>query len=252
MTIALGLVCSDGVLVASDSMGHSGPIATRVEKARALTGSSVVWAVSGSTFTTQRIEESISKNDRRRSLKVTPAKLADRLRPVVQEAYAVPSPAPGADSDTSAVHAAEALLLGWCEDEPSFVHLPADLAPVDCCGRSFVAIGSGHEFAAVVHATLRHQAGPALTLQQGMLLAYRIVATVCEVSSWGVALPVQIAVADAGGARVLGDRDLEEIDTGVQRWLASETAGFLGGDGDNRAPLSLPSLAQGRSGEAAG
>ena len=96
MTIAIGMVCQDGVLVASDSMGSSGTVAHEVEKARALHRSPIVWAASGSSYMTQQIEMSIYQDYQKKNFKATPEKLADRLRPVLTEAYSIPTSHPGA------------------------------------------------------------------------------------------------------------------------------------------------------------
>lgn len=242
MTLALGITCSDGVLVASDSMGHSGLIASHLDKARALAGDRVVWAFSGATHVGQHVERAIDKADRHRTRKCTPASLADTLLPVIRKAYAAPIVPPGGKPADLKSYQAEVLLLGWADDAASLVHIPADLAPVECRSGNFLAIGSGAEYAAVVHAALSHHTTGRLTLDKAALLAYRIVSTVCRVSSWGVALPVQIAVADDDGAGLLDTHDLERLQTGVQRWLTSERNTFNGGSSEPAAG-DLPSLA---------
>src|SRR5690349_12610944 len=196
MTIAIGMVCADGVLVASDSMGSSGTVATHIEKARALAHNPLVWAVSGSAFIAQRIERAITPADDAAVGGLTTEKLAAQLCPIIRTAYATPAIPPGATESDSSAHAAETLISSWRDGEASLLHLPADLAAVECRDRNFVAIGSGHEFASAAYATLSHYLRVPITLQLANLLAYRIIATVCNVSSWGVALPVQLAVAD--------------------------------------------------------
>lgn len=55
-----------------------------------------------------------------------------------------------------------------------------------------------------------------------MILAYRVISTVCDVSSWNVAAPVQIAVADQAGARVLTPDEIDELGDLSNRWVAVE------------------------------
>lgn len=231
MTVAIGMVCRDGVLVASDSMGSSGPIAMRLAKARALSSRPIVWVGAGSTYVGQRVEQAIAGQDDHDG-DVTPTSLAAALRPVIIEAYNVSSPPPGVERADAAE--SETLLLSWRDGQPSFVHLRADTAPVEKTLETFHAIGSGHDFAHVAYVALSHHVTDPLPLQQGLLLAYRIVSIVCEASSWGVGLPVQIAVADEDGARVLSTEEVEEISTGVQRWLTSDASSF--GQSDVNAP----------------
>jgi 20S proteasome alpha/beta subunit len=242
MTVALGIACSDGVLVASDSMGSSGLIASHLDKVRALSTDSVVWAFSGATHVGQRVEQAIDKADRHRTMRCDPASLAERLRPVIQAAYEIPIVPPGGREADLKRYQAEVLLLGWGKDGASLIHMPPDLAPVECRPGNFLAIGSGSEYASVAHAALSHHTSRPLTIDKAALLAYRIVSTVCRVSSWGVALPVQMAVADVEGARVLAGQELEQLQTGVQRWLASERNTFYGDGLAVAAAGDLPSL----------
>ena len=243
MTVAIAMACLDGVLVASDSMGSSGTIATEMQKVRALTTRPIVWVASGSAYVGQRIEQAIELDDVDSGSGETPRTIAEHLRPVIVDAYSVPVAPPGGKHADSQAHGVDALILGWLDDKASFVHLGPDVAPVEQKHQSFVAIGSGHQFADVAYATLSHHVDGQLTLEEGTLLAYRIISTVCRVSSWGVALPVQIAVADAEGARVLSAQEIEQIDTGMQRWLHSEASEFRSSSVSADPTGDLPSFA---------
>jgi hypothetical protein len=109
-------------------------------------------------------------------------------------------------------------------------------------GDTFHAIGSGHDFVHVAHVALSHYVTEPLPLHQGLLVAYRIVSLVCEASSWGVGLPVQLAVADDNGARVLSTEEVEQISTGVQRWLISDASSFGRSDVDTPPAGDPPAL----------
>lgn len=228
MTVALGMTCSDGVLVATDSMGSSGKIATEVKKAHALERFPIVWAMTGSNFMNQQVTQAVSQAERHRKAAPTSRKIADKLRPVITKAWQTPVTPPAGDPTDRGAHACEALILGWENDRPVMIHLPADLAPIEYGDQAFIAIGSGHEFAAVARETLAHHLGDPLTTRQALLIAHRVVSVVCRTSSWGVAPPVQIAMADAAGARVLTTGDLETLETGVERWLATDADNFAG------------------------
>lgn len=141
----------------------------------------------------------------------------------------------------------EALVLGWGKDGPALIHLPPDLAPVDYSERGFMAIGSGHEFAAVAREALSHHLGGPLPMHQALLVAYRVITIVCRTSSWGIAPPIQIAIANTDGAQALSLDDLEKLETGVQRWLLSEFGNFAGTDSDASGTASLPVLRSARS-----
>ena len=64
-------------------------------------------------------------------------------------------------------------------------------------------------------------AGP-LPLVYGMQLAYRTVETACDVSSMFVRTPVQLAIVDKNGARVLDHGEIEQLKAEVQGWKQLE------------------------------
>jgi hypothetical protein len=70
---------------------------------------------------------------------------------------------------------------------------------------------------------MRHylDVGP-LPLQCGMQLAYRTIETACDVSSMFVRTPVQIAVVDKEGARMLAHSEIEQLKTEVFGWKQLE------------------------------
>lgn len=227
MTVIIGLNCTDGVLLASDSMGSSGKIATTVPKARIMKGHPIIWGMSGSAFVIQQTEHAVQKLERNGQAKPTAQKLAQKVRETIIEAQEIPVTPPGGDERDRQRHISEALILDWTpKTAGSIIHIPDDLAPMDCRNRPFVAIGSGHEFAATIYETLSHHLSEPLRLDQACLFAYRAIATVCRVSSWGVGLPVQIAIANSQGAKLLGSQELEQLEDGVQRWLASDAENF--------------------------
>jgi hypothetical protein len=218
VTVAIGMICSDGVLVASDSMGSSGRIATTMDKVHSMSSRASVWTYAGSTFVGQRVEaaladERVGSNSGRMKT----------LQGVINEAYGEIVLPPGATPKDIVTHGAEVLLLDWNSDGPFFQRLHPDMTVVDCRDQRLVAIGTGKEYAAVVRASLGQYLLREITLHHGTLIAHRVITTVCNVSAWGVAPPVQIAVADDDGARVLTADQVEELGTLVQRWVETES-----------------------------
>jgi hypothetical protein len=86
----------------------------------------------------------------------------------------------------------------------------------------FYAVGSGGEFASVAHGLMSHYISDDLTLEHGKLLAYRTIDTTINVSSSGVGPPVQIAICDNNGPRILDDDEIKAVSTAVDRWKELE------------------------------
>jgi len=221
VTVAIGLVCSDGVLVASDSMGSTGRVAAPIVKVHAMTAAPTVWTYAGSLFMGQQVEEVLSDPTLDKP-GVPPTALVEVLPPRMNAAYSTLSVPPGGSTKDLTAHATEVLILGWHDGKPTFSRVQHDLAVVDCHADRLVAIGSGHEYASVVRAALAHYLDSPVDLHLGTVLAYRVISTVCDVSSWNVAAPVQIGVADDTGARVLSPDQIDELGDLSSRWVAVE------------------------------
>jgi hypothetical protein len=124
--------------------------------------------------------------------------------------------------------ATDILLLGYANGTSYFLEVSEDGQMNWHTTHNFHAIGSGGEFASVAHALMQHylSEGP-LSLSIGMQLAYRTIETACEVSASGVGLPVQIAVVDDRGPRLLGSEEIDELKTLVDGWKQLERETLL-------------------------
>jgi 20S proteasome alpha/beta subunit len=220
VTIAIAISCPEGVVLASDSMGHARRIATRLKKIQVIDEHNISVAASGSEFMTQAALNGARKHPR--SADVTPMAIAGVIEGILRDARE--RPLPPADPDDASPHCAEFLITAWIADGPSLIHIPDDLAAIECIDKPFVAVGSAHDFAHVVYETLAHHFESPLTLTQAKMLAYRIINTVCLVSSWGVGPPVQMSVVTKDGAALVGSAALEGLSAEVARWLAVESS----------------------------
>src|SRR5689334_9954730 len=64
MTVAIGLVCKDGVLVASDSMASDPLTAHNITKVFKLECCPVVWTASGSVYVIEEVKTALDGIDR--------------------------------------------------------------------------------------------------------------------------------------------------------------------------------------------
>lgn len=255
MTVALGLVCSDGVVVASDSKATSGDTARTVCKVYAEPDLCLVWTASGSLFVIEEVQAVLSgaaaaASGRERALCREPnlngirEKLGDGLvRAAMKRSYEGALPF-GLNQQLNGHHPfiSDFLLLGWSRGTPWFLEIARDGQMNWHTSAGFAAVGSGGPFASVAQAMVQHylEREP-LNVQDGLLVAYRAIHTTCEVSSQFVGLPVWLATATDDGARVLDRAEVDEVATAVERWkqLERET---LGGAPLDDEPEQLPTL----------
>ena len=221
MTIAIGLVCSDGVLVASDSMGSAGKTAQSRVKVYASPTAPTVWTYAGSQYMSQQIEACIEGSGAKDGRHL-PDVLVPQVEETLRSAYGRMVLPPGASERDLLGHAPDVLILGWHDGVPSFRRIPSELASVSCDAERLVAVGTGREYASVVKAALAHYLDESVSLHLGKVLAFRVVQTVCDVSAYNVAMPVQMAVADTTGARILSSTEVAEVGILAERWVATE------------------------------
>jgi len=259
LTVAIGLVCANGVVVDSDSMSSSGGVAQKGQKVQALSNLPVAWTASGSVYVIEDVAASLDGLDQRASnqaqlrthfakpnLPQVRAELANAVRGTMQGCYTsgMPGyqmlPVPGGQRHP---FGSDFLLLGYAANTPYFLEVAHDGQLNWHHDVGFYAVGSGGEFASVARALMAHYLeGEDLPVELGLQLAYRTIANTIDVSSQYVGFPVQLAMVDEDGARVLDDGDVERVKQAVQGWMKLEAELLRMGDveGEEPGPLEEP------------
>lgn len=259
MTVAIGLVCKDGVLVASDSMASDPQTASKATKVFALECCPVVWTASGSVYVIEEVKTALTTLDSNRGAggvgppaafaKPDPTGLRNSLKATIHKtmrtcyesalasaAYPPGAIARGFETDFLICGYANstAWLLEFARDGQVNWHTPG----------GFYAVGIGGAFATVAHGLMAHYLAVPLSLEQSMMVAYRAIETTCEVSPGGVGLPVQIAIVNSSGARVLGEDEVGTIGDSVARWktLEADTLYMTAESAKAAAEGDLPSI----------
>ena len=259
MTVALGLVCSDGVLVASDSMASvfQDNTAAYYQKVKTVPGPDssqglAVWVAAGSTYTIEEIEAALKGDERtlaqRQSILTAPDRDLDFLRNAISGEIrnamkrAYESVLPGVPLEMGAHPFAAGVLFGGVSGgEPYLFEIDHKGALGWHMDTGFHAIGSGGAFATVAMSLMAHYIGEdPVPLEVGKKIAFHAIEVVCDVSAGHVGKPVQMAVADAAGARILAIDEMERISLVVGRWKELERKALLESDSDE--PESLPKI----------
>jgi 20S proteasome alpha/beta subunit len=263
MTVAIGLVCNDGVLVASDSMASDPQTAHDATKVFKLDCCPVVWTAARSVYVIEEVQNALAGIDHpnantggppqmfgRPDLPALRGSLKATIHRTMETCYksalaSTPFPpgviAPG--------FGAEFLVCGYANSIPWLLEFGQDGQINWQTQFGFSALGSGGPFATVARGLMAHYLANPLSLEQSMKVAYRTIETTYEVSPGGVGPPVQIAVVDRNGARVLDRADVEAIGVLVDRWktLEAETLNMSPEDAKEGAEGDLPSIGEGTS-----
>jgi len=119
--------------------------------------------------------------------------------------------------------ATDFLVLGYASGTPWFVEVANDGRLVWRTGGGHHAVGAGGEAALLARAVLRMYAeGRDVGVEMAKAVAYRTVVTTLELSAGIPGAPVQIAVADAAGSRVLGREEVAAVGALADRWAEAE------------------------------
>lgn len=238
MTVAIGLVCSDGVIVASDSMSSSGPTARPKCKVHAVADLGTIWTAAGAVYVIEEVEAVINDlaNDPNAKQACSQPDFSairrlfgQHVRGKLRECYASALPFGTNQLLNNAFHPfiSDFLLLGWSQEKPWFLEIAHDGQMNWHADARFNAVGSGGPFASVAQALMEHYLeGPSVPVDDGLLLAYRTIAATCSVSSGGVGMPVWLAIATQDGARVLTREEVDEVGTSVEGWKLVEKDAF--------------------------
>jgi proteasome beta subunit len=224
VTVILGLRCAEGLVIASDSQGTSMlpgnvPVKLDTEKVQKL-GKHVLWAGTGAEGCSQRVKEALEPHAAKFGINQTKANTATAIHShanTVQRASreAFVEYQKGADAE-----AWGGIFCGWSKDGPW-------IAEIDPNGgwqfhEPFAATGSGYAFAHLAIGSIRHYEPRTQTLEAAKAIAYRAIETTCDVSAFGVGMPVQLGVVLRDGAKLLTASELDETKELVNLWKAKE------------------------------
>lgn len=253
MTVALGLVCKDGVLVAADSMGSEELTAAKSQKVRVFGRTPALWTASGSVYVMEEVTEALKKldaggkPDAPLSAFTTPdlvglrTQLKNSIHPAMSKAYASAlSTVPVPPGHVHPSFVTNFVVVGYSAGTPWLLELAHDGQLNWHHERRFYATGSGGPFATVAMGLMSHYVTADLTLNEGKMLAYRTIETTIEVSNGLVGPPVQIATCDATGTEILTEDEIENVRTGVERWKTIERESLRMGTEAEQATGDLP------------
>lgn len=240
MTVAIGLVCKDGVVVASDSMSSAGAIAHQGQKVKAVEDLRLVWTASGSVYIIEEVEvamvalgkeaeseAAIRETFQEPKLQLARQNIAEHARKSMDKAYKSAlsgvAPIPLAGGGTRHPWHSDFLFAGYANKTPYLLEVAGDGQLNWHTTHGFSSVGSGGPFAEVARGLMEHYVqGSEIPVALGLWVAFRTIDTTCRVSTQFVGLPVQLAVVDDSGARVLSQDEVDEVDEGVQGWLVEE------------------------------
>jgi hypothetical protein len=240
LSVAIGLVCPDGAVAAASGRPVRGGTGVLDSSVGALGSLPVIWSAVGSIYVIEDVvtifsqldklaqsdQLTIVQNFRTPRLDQVKQNLGAYIRDPMKKCYesALPGTQP-VPTFGGMVHpfATDFLVLGYAGGMPWFVEVANDGRLMWRTGAGAYAVGAGGEAALLARAILaQHTGGREIGLEMAKAIAYRTVVTTLELSAGISRSPVQMAVVDQEGGRVLDEEQVGAVGALAERWAAAE------------------------------
>jgi proteasome beta subunit len=222
MTIVIALICSDGVVMASDSQAVEMAAGVRwnVKKIFQLSDRAI-WGGTGDSQTIEEIERALQGIRAQIEGGVDLIQLLPvTINPVLRRRYApflqVPGTQQASPGTGTLVCGYDSARGGW------IIEVDPHCTSSDYTARGFHAVGSAAGFALLGSALLAHFRPAERPLSQGRLIAYRVIDAAIQTSMFGVGGDIQMWYVDAEGVHQVGEADMTEIKNLVGGWQDEE------------------------------
>lgn len=230
MTLIIGIICEDGVVMAADSA--STDISAQVkqptsDKLRQIGNQKMVLGGSGNVGLLQIIRESVDGyKGSAATIKNVRRDLKALILPDQRQAIAehIPLQVPGMNQPPTAC----VLVGGYASKMPFLLEFEANGEDTcyDAPLGNFCAIGSGKIYA---HALFRTHLTRKRDLKLGKILAFRVVSDSIDIAHYGLAHPVHMWTITEKTVAVVSDEEKQQLSETVKIWreLESEALGKL-------------------------
>jgi proteasome beta subunit len=238
MTVVLGLRCAEGLVLTTDSQATAqepGNIAIRSEVVKIeKVGSHLVFGSTGSAGCIQRVRAALddhaAKLGATRPCGEIAQKIHDLVNPIQKAALQAHVPyMQGIPPETYG-----GIFCGLARDGPWMMEIVASGAWEFKPERA--STGSAYPLADLAMGFVAHHDVTQASMTAAQVLAFRAIETTCNVSAFGVGIPVQMAVVDADGARILAREDRKVIEDSVNLWRDKERSALADALGEETEP----------------
>ena len=227
MTLVIGLIADDGLVIASDSQMSMGATQRSGDKVYLSSDSSFAFGLAGTEASMQSLCDALtfadltgSSSDVRKKLQTIAYNTLIPLYNMVRSVY-------GGQVDD--LPFAEAIVGVYCEGIPHLFHIDGQCLVTDLSD-GFASTGWGKAFADHAEATF-HALREGLTSYQCEMLCFRVIKDAIHVSGprWMLSGPIQIAKVQFFGGKPQAtrrDNDDQELQDAVDSWVRLEAERF--------------------------
>ena len=229
MTLVIGLVATDGLVIASDSQMSMGPTSRPGQKVHISDDGAFSFGLSGEESSMQRLRAALAALE----LRETVEDVQDQLQAVASRALTPQFDAVrnvvGGLVPPDQLPVAEAIVGAYCQGEPHLLHIDRQTLVTDVVD-GIASTGWGRAFADHAAAIFRELREGDLTLYQSTMLCFRVVEDAIDASgpNWMLGGPIQIATVRLVEGRALAERvsDYRALQDAVNSWVRLEAERF--------------------------
>lgn len=231
MTLIVGLACKDGVILASDSQATTfstgGPVRRTISKIKYL-GDHKLWSASGSVGMIQKIEavfaslpkEILNASINEPQLRQNVLQNAHTLRAQELQRHRALY-GQGRDMEAGIAD----LLIVEYQGNPRIWHINPDCADEFLEEFSYGTSGSGDIFA---HTLLKNFKIKEFSIEQGALIAYRVLRDAIDIGAFGLGEPIDIWVINRDGIMQKQESEILALRDAYSTWMEAEEENFKG------------------------
>ncbi len=227
MTLVIGLIADDGLVIASDSQMSMGATQRSEQKVYLSSNGNFAFGLSGDEASMQSLSDALISAE----LSGSPSIVRKRLQNIAMTSliplYNVVRSVHGGQVEDLPI--AEAIIGMYCKEEPHLFHIDGECLVTDL-SEGFASTGWGKPFADHAEATF-HELREDLTCYQCEMLCYRVIRDAIHVSGprWMLGGPVQIArvqLFEGQPRAIRRDDDDQELRDAVDSWVRLEAERF--------------------------
>lgn len=229
MTLIISLACKDGAILASDGQvtffSTGGPIRRTISKIKRL-GEHKLWAASGTVGMIQKIETVF--NALPKEILNAPLTEPQLRQAILQNAHTLRAQElqrhrslHGLGRDIEA-GVADLLIVEY-QGTPRIWHITPDCVDESLEEFGYGVSGSGDVFA---HTLLKNFKIKEFSVEQGCLIAYRVLRDAIDIDAFGLGEPIDIWVIDKGGVKQKPPPEILALRDSYAIWMEAEEVTF--------------------------
>lgn len=230
MTLVIGLLATDGLVIASDSQMSMGATSRPGQKVYLSDNKNFAFGLAGDVASMQLLQAALGSAEIGGEVEQVRKQLQAIAAATLVPQYNAVRAALGASVPVEQLPLTEAIVGVYCEGSPHLFHIDQRTLVTDLVD-GFVSNGWGKPFADHAEATFRELRDGGLTLYQSEMLCLRVVEDAIDVSGPQVMLggPIQIAtvsLSERGPCAARRPDDDRVLQDAVNGWVRLEAERF--------------------------